>query len=107
MQGLKLYYSLISGDMYYVEEDEIKNLDKSQVPLVKKPNSSCKTCYGRFYMGYDPKKKFYVPCPKCMNKCVDWKSMKEDPVVETPITIGEIADNDFIRAAEAAGIEGT
>lgn len=106
MNELKLYFSLISGDIYHVEEDEVKNLDANQIPLHKKPNSNCKKCYGRFYMGYDPNKKYYIPCPKCLNKCVDWEALKEDPVVETPKTTDQIADDEFIEAANSADIEG-
>jgi len=107
MDELKLFFSLISGDMYYVEEDEVKNLDKSQVPLKKKPSSSCKKCYGRFYIGLETKSKSYVPCPKCISKCVDWSALKDENItIETPKTTNEIADHDFIMAAEQAGIEG-
>jgi len=106
MNELKLYYSLVSGDIYHIASDEINNLDRSQIPLVKRPSSSCKTCYGRFYMGFDPKKKCYVPCPKCMNRCVDWDALKADPVVETPKEVMDVADKEFIRIAEESGIEG-
>lgn len=107
MEDLKLFFSLVSGDMYYLQEDEIKNLDKSQVPLLKKPSSSCKKCYGRFYTGFETIKKYYTPCPKCMKTCVDWDALKnQDVVIETPKSTKEIADHDFIMAAEQAGIEG-
>ena len=107
MDNLKLFFSLISGDMYYVEEDEIKNLDKSQIPLTVKPKSNCKKCYGRFYTALETKKKYYIPCPRCMKKCVDWNALKDgDVVIETPRSTNEIADHDFVKAAEQAGIEG-
>ena len=107
MEPLKLFFSLISGDMYYLESDEVKNLDKSQVPLTEKPNSNCKQCYGRFYTGFEVNKKYYIPCPKCMKTCVDWEALKDgDIVIETPKTTNEIADHEFITAAESSGIEG-
>ena len=81
MKELKLFFSLISGDMYYVEEDEVKNLDKSQVPLLKKPKENCKKCYGRFYTMFETIKKYYIPCPKCMKTCVDWDAMKNEEIV--------------------------
>ena len=101
--NLKLYFSMISGDIYYIEEDEVKILDNTQIPLIKKPDSNCKKCYGRFYIGFETIKKYYMPCPRCMKKCIDWEALKEDPVVETPKTTKEVADHDFIAAAEALG----
>ena len=106
MKDLKLFFSMVSGDMYYVEPDEVKNLAKDQIPLLKKPNSNCKKCYGRFYTGFETIKKYYVPCPTCMRKCVDWESLKEDPVIETAKSTSEIADHEFIMAAEQSNIEG-
>lgn len=101
MKDLKLFFSLVSGDMYYIEPDEIKNLNKSQIPLLKKPNTSCKKCFGRLYVGFDIKKKYYIPCPRCMQKCVDWIAFKENEVVvEAPKLTNEIADHDFIKAVE-------
>jgi hypothetical protein len=103
MENLKLIFSLISGDMYYVELDEVKNLDKAQIPLLKKPNSSCKKCYGRFHIGYETLKQYYIPCPKCTKTCVDWDAIKSNEiVVETPKTTKDIADHDFIMATEQA-----
>ena len=103
MNELKLYYSLISGDMYYVQPDEINTLDNNQIPLVKKPSSSCKKCYGRFYMGFDPNKKYYIPCPKCMKSCIDWATAKEDAVVETPKTTNQMEDDEIIKQLQSAG----
>jgi len=106
--NLKLYFSLVSGDMFYVNEDEVKNLDESHIPLKQKPSSSCKSCYGRFYIGRDVKyngsvwqKGHYIPCPKCMRKCVDWEQLKsKDVTVETPRTTTEIANDAFSEAIE-------
>ena len=105
MEELKLYFSLISGDMYYVEPDEIKNLDKSQIPLLKKPSENCNKCYGRFYIGFETIKKYYMPCPRCMNKCVDWDSLNDgDIMIESPKTTTKIADNNFVDAIEGSDI---
>ena len=107
MADLKLYFSLISGDLYYIEEDEVKNLDKSQVPLLHKPKPNCKKCYGRFHTGFETIRKHYIPCPKCMKTCIDWEAIKDDEiVVESPRTTTEIADHEFIMAATEAGIQG-
>ncbi len=74
---LCLYYNFISGDIYYVMQDEVKNLDKYQLPLLKKPSTSCHKCYGRGYVGKDIKKNIYMPC-KCMQKCFDFSKIKKD-----------------------------
>ncbi len=104
MTELKLFFSLLSGDMYYVEADEVKNLDSSQIPLLKKPKSNCKRCFGRFYTAFEVKKQFYMPCPKCSRKCIDYDAFKADEVVvEAPRTTNEIADHDFIKEVERAG----
>jgi hypothetical protein len=104
-QELKMYFSLISGDLYFVEADEVKNLDKAQIPLIKRPKSNCKKCFGRFHIGFENIRKHYLPCPKCMKKCVDWDAIKDDEiVVETPVTTNTLADHDFITEAEKAGV---
>jgi len=48
---LKKYFSTISGEIYTVEEDEEKNLDLYQIPLIKSFPRSCKKCFGRGYVG--------------------------------------------------------
>jgi hypothetical protein len=82
---LKRFFSLLSGEIYQVEEDEIENLDQYQIPLLKSPPSNCKKCYGRMHIGYNQKLKIYEMCRKCVNKCVDFKALKSaDIKVETP-----------------------
>lgn len=49
----QLMFSLITGDIYTIESDEIKNMDKYQIPLKKRPSNSCNKCFGRFYIGYN------------------------------------------------------
>jgi hypothetical protein len=78
--NLNLYFSLITGDIYKVEDDEIKHLDKYQIPLKKRPSNSCKKCFGRFYWGKDLKTGIHVPCPKCMSSCIDWNKIKEGEI---------------------------
>ena len=81
---LKLYFSLLSGDIYTIEADEIKNLDGHQIPLIKKPLTSCRKCYGRFYIGFNTTLKVYQICPKCANKCIDFKAIKNKSIeIET------------------------
>ena len=71
----------MSGKIYEVEEDEIKNLDDYQIPLNSKPKPNCK-CYGRGYKLYNRTQQYYQPCPQCIRKKVfDLDKMKRD--VET------------------------
>lgn len=72
----KIYYSLLSGTVYTVNEEETKNLDKFQLPLLKKPKDSCKKCYGRGYFGYEPKLKYYPPC-SCLKKLIDFDTLNK------------------------------
>jgi len=98
-KNLKLLFSLITGDMFYVEEDELRNFATSHVILKEKPNGSCKKCYGRFYIGKEVHKNYYIPCPRCIKKYADWDAMKSDSLmVEQPRTTTDIADKSFADA---------
>jgi len=112
-EDLKIFFSLVSGDVYEIFEDEVKNLDDTQVPLLKKPNQKCNICYGRFYEsrhGHFEKSEgakgdwvldYYTPCPKCATKCIDWKNMKAQIDVAMPKTVGaQVADDSFVEAIE-------
>lgn len=75
--GKKLiYYSLLSGDVYEIAEDEVENLDEFQIPLTKMPKKNCKCCYGRGYIGYDAIKKYYPMC-RCTTKNIDREKVSE------------------------------
>lgn len=82
----KLYFSLLSGEIYEVEADEGKNLDKYQIQLKQRPKSSCRKCYGRLYRGFDIRNKIYQVCISCMNKCIA-KDVADDLVVEAPVVL--------------------
>lgn len=71
-----IYYSLLSGDVYEISEDEIENLDDYQIPLLKKPKPNCKGCYGRGYIGYNSIKKYYPMC-RCTSKNIDRERVEE------------------------------
>jgi len=80
----KLIFSLVTGDIYEIEVDELKNLDKHQLPLVKRPPRSCKKCYGRMYWGFNTVTQIYDLCPKCKNKCIDFRHITTDEIdIET------------------------
>ena len=74
----KLFFSLVSGEIYSVSDDEISNQGNDRIPLLKKPDSSCKKCYGRLYIGKHAQQTpngvvhdYYIPCPRCLQKCLD------------------------------------
>lgn len=103
---LKCYFSLISGEIYYVEPDEVKNLDSAQIPLKSKPKCNCKTCYGRFYVGKHSKMvgnnwqhDYYIPCPKCSQKYIDFDNLKDVEVHSTHTTTDK-ADDVFENAVK-------
>jgi hypothetical protein len=68
---LKTYFSLISGEIYTIREDEIKNLDEFQIPLKEQPKQSCRKCYGRLYWGRDIQNGTLALCNRCLRKYVD------------------------------------
>jgi hypothetical protein len=74
----QLLFSLITGDIYQIEVDEMKNMDKYQIPLTKRPSTSCKKCYGRFHIGYNTVVKVYRLCPKCIPSCVDFNLLASE-----------------------------
>ena len=80
---LRLVFSMITGDIYTIEEDEMRNLDKYQVPLLRRPKDNCKKCYGRLYSHYNVNLKLYVLCNKCVNSCVDFSNYSDDIEVES------------------------
>lgn len=69
------YFSLFSGQIYGVTDEDAKFLDAYQIPLKGKPASSCKKCYGRLYTGYNIITKHYEICRKCGMKCIDMEKM--------------------------------
>lgn len=72
----QIMFSLITGDIYTILSDEIKNMDEYQVPLKKRPLSNCKKCFGRFYTGRHLKHNLFIMCSKCSPKCVDIEKVK-------------------------------
>lgn len=66
----KYYYSVVTGQVVKILADEIKLLEVYQIPLLKKPNTSCKKCYGRGYTGINSQNNLYSPC-NCILKIID------------------------------------
>jgi hypothetical protein len=56
-------------------EKDVKILDIGQIPLIKKPSSSCSKCYGRGQIGRDSTNLSYQIC-KCIRKNIDFDLIK-------------------------------
>ena len=82
-EEIKLYFSLVSGEIYTVMADEVKNLDKYQIPLLSRPKN-CKKCYGRMHVGFNKTIKVYQLCQRCVDHHVDFKQLKTPDIdIET------------------------
>jgi len=79
MKDLKLIFSLMTGETYTVEADEVKNLDDRQLPLKKPFPANCTKCHGRGYIGHKciltpegaKAVDSFLYCMKCIRKCAD------------------------------------
>ena len=69
-----LYFSLITGEIYDVMEDEEETLDRYQVPLRGTP-VWCKHCFGKMHIGLNTKYNAYDMC-KCSTKYIDFEKLK-------------------------------
>jgi hypothetical protein len=65
------YFSIFGGYIYEASIEEEKVLDAFQIPLTAPPDSSCKKCFGRFYVGFDTKQKHFIICKRCSKKYID------------------------------------
>lgn len=72
----QIIFSLITGEVYTILPDELKNMDEYQVPLKKHPDAKCRKCYGRFYTGKNLIHNLYIMCPRCSAKCLDLEKVK-------------------------------
>jgi len=64
----RLYaFSVITGQVFPIQKDDIKLLFKYQIPITNKPKSSCKKCFGRGYTSMESKTNFHIMC-SCISK---------------------------------------
>jgi len=70
-------FNVYTGEIYDLHKSELKNILEGEIPLLKRPKSNCKTCYGRGYAGYDSDKRSYCTCNRCVDKQLDTKYLKE------------------------------
>ena len=75
--GKLLCFSIITGKLFEINEDEENTLTLFQLVLIKKPDKNCKKCYGRFHLGKNLKRGVYEICPSCLAKCIDVEDMKK------------------------------
>lgn len=67
----------MSGEIYEVDEADIKNIDGFQIPLKERPRS-CRKCHGYFYIHYSLSQKCYIICPRCAKKYIDFANLLGD-----------------------------
>lgn len=89
MELKKIYFGILSGRVYTVDADEVKNLDEYQVPIKDKPKPSCKRCFGRGYTGIHTNPKYYAIC-KCIHKHIDFNAIKEKEAQKRKETTNEV-----------------
>ena len=70
-------FSVITGKLFEVGEDEIAKLDNNQLLLRELPSIKCKKCFGRFHVGKNLKNNYYTICPKCAIICLDLDDMEK------------------------------
>jgi hypothetical protein len=66
----KIFFSLFSGQVYEIPEDEVLTLDEGQIPLTHGPKPNCPKCYGRGFRDKDHLRNTYSPC-RCIIKNID------------------------------------
>jgi len=72
----KIIYSAFSGTFYTIPEKDFSLLDMGQLPLTKRPSSSCKKCQGRGHIGRDSQTFTYQIC-NCVRKVLDIEEIKK------------------------------
>jgi hypothetical protein len=68
------YFSIFSGELF---ESETPLSDPHQIPLIRKPPTHCRKCYGRFFTDYNITTKQYTICNKCLTKCLNAEYMMQ------------------------------
>jgi hypothetical protein len=76
MNNPKTIYSVFSGTFYEIPEKDLPILNIGQVPLVKKPSTSCKKCYGKGHNGRDLISFAFQVC-SCVRKNIDFNVVKK------------------------------
>lgn len=77
MKNKVLIYSAFSGTYYETPEKDVSVLNEGQLPLKRKPSSSCSKCFGRGHTGRDTKSLVYLIC-SCVRKNINHDLIKKD-----------------------------
>jgi hypothetical protein len=75
-ESIKNIYSAFSGTFYTIIDKDFSLLDMGQLPLTKRPSSSCKKCQGRGHIGRDNQNFQYYIC-NCVKKMLDVEKIKK------------------------------
>jgi formylmethanofuran dehydrogenase subunit E len=67
----KWFFSLVSGELFEVPQEETHLLDSKQVPLKQKPDDRCSKCRGRLYTNYYITGNRFDMCKRCAKKYID------------------------------------
>jgi hypothetical protein len=68
--NILLCYNLFNANYYNILKEDFLLLSDGQLPLNRKPSSSCKKCYGRGYIGKNTSDFTYMPC-YCLKKQIN------------------------------------
>jgi len=91
----KLYaISIITGQIFTIEKEDIKLLYNYQIPLKSKPNHRCKRCYGRGYSSIDTKNGLHHLC-SCISKCLmdDYKLSQLPRAKASGLAVSNVVKN--------------
>ncbi len=77
MKEYRYYFSLVTGQVVRILKDEIKHLEKYQIPLIKEPKSGCSKCFDRKYLHQELDSQIYYPC-QCVRKVIDTENYNPD-----------------------------
>ena len=72
-----LVFNGSSGQVMSMPFDQLSLLQEYEIVLKKGPKSSCKQCYGRGHVSYDPVKQQYAICRKCARHMIDFDHARE------------------------------
>ena len=85
MENTKTIFNIFSGCYYEIPEKDLGIIDETQIPLLKKPNQNCKSCYGRGYSGKTSY--FYYNVCKCVKKVIDFENLKKPDDLKNSLKI--------------------
>jgi|LakMenE18May11ns_1017448.scaffolds.fasta_scaffold9532599_2 hypothetical protein len=75
--------SIVTGDTFKIQQDDVPTLFKYQIPLKKLPKSSCNKCFGRGWESIDPQNGLHHLC-KCTTKSFMDGFKISEMVIEMP-----------------------